>query len=129
MVWVDNFLALSTKEGLNNKIECDLNVHFKVKSLGLPNLLLRIKISIGDDFISLSQAHYINFLLDKYAMTDANPISTPMDPNVKFNMEVKSQAGTEVGELPETNHGYGQLIRSLMYLNLHQIQNPCTGQP
>ena len=51
-------------------------------------------------------------------MTDANTVSTPMDPNVKFNMEVKSQAGTEVEELPETNHGYRQLIRSLMYLTL-----------
>ena len=56
-------------------------------------------------------------------MTDANPISTPMDPNVKFNMEVKSQAGTEVGELPEKNHGYGQLIRSLMYLTLATCPN------
>ena len=67
VAWVDDFLALSTKENLNNDIEHDLNTHFKVKSLGQPDLLLGIKINIKDDHISLSQTHYIDFLLDKYS--------------------------------------------------------------
>ena len=49
VVWVDDFLALSTKEHLNDDIECNLNIHFKVKSLGQPSLLLGIKINIGGD--------------------------------------------------------------------------------
>ena len=53
VVWVDDFLVLSTKESLNDNIEYNLNVHFKVKSLGLPNLLLGIKINIGDSFITI----------------------------------------------------------------------------
>ena len=75
MVWVDHFLLLSTKESLNDNIEQDLNVYFKVKSLGKPNLLLGIKINIGNDLISL---------------TDANPVSTPMDPNVKLDITTES---------------------------------------
>ena len=118
MVWVDDFLALSTKENLNNDIEHDLNIHFKVKSLGQPNLLLGIKINIKDNHISLSQTHYIDFLLDKYGLTDANPVSTPMDPNVKLDMDVKNEEQSETDTHPNIGHGYAQLIGSLMYLAL-----------
>ena len=119
VVWVNDFLALSTKESLNNNIEHDLNVHFKVKSLGLPNLLLGIKINIRNDFISLSQSHYVDFLLDKYGLKDANPVSTPMDPNVKLDTEAKNQEeGSGAKEYPRIGHEYAQLISSLMYLTL-----------
>ena len=90
MVWVDDFLSLSTKKSLNDDIEQDLNVYFKVKSLGKPNLLLEIKINMDNNFISLSQSHYIDFLLDKYGLTDANPVSTPMDLNVKLDITMES---------------------------------------
>ena len=45
---------------------------------------------------------------------DANPVSTPMDPNVKLELESKDQSETE-GD-PKIGHGYAQLIGSLMYL-------------
>ena len=99
MVWVNDFLTLSTKESLNDDIEHNINVHFKVKSLGLPNLLLGIKINIRNDSISLSQTHYIDFLLDKYGLTDVNPVSTPMDPNIKLDLEANNQEKLEA----ETN--------------------------
>ena len=117
-VWVDDFLTLSTKESLNDDIEHDLNVHFKVKSLGLPNLLLGIKINIRNDSISLSQTHYIDFLLDKYGLTNVNPVSTPMDPNIKLNLEANNQEESEDETYPKLGHGYAQLISSLMYFAL-----------
>ena len=118
MVWVDDFLALSTKENLNNNIEHDLNIHFKVKSLRQPNLLLGIKINIRDDHISLSRTHYINFLLDKYGLMDANPVSTPMDLNVKLDTDVKNKEQSETDAHPNIGHRYAQLIGSLIYLAL-----------
>ena len=119
VVWVDDFLALSTKESLNDDIECDLNLHFKVKSLGLPKLLLGIKIDIKENSISLSQTQYIDFLLDKYGLTNANPVFTPMDPSVKLDLETENQKEeSEAKTNLNITHGYAQLIRSLMYLAL-----------
>ena len=119
VVWADDFLALSTKEHLNDDIECNLNIHFKVKSLGQPSLLLGIKINISGDFISLSQTHYIDFLLEKYGLMDANPVSTPMDLNVKLDIETKNkEQEAEANEDLKINHSYAQLIGSLMYLAL-----------
>ena len=67
----------------------------------------------------LSQSHYIDFLLDKYGLTDANPVSTPMDPNVKLDMDVKTDRNQSISENDlKLDHGYAQLIGSLMYLAL-----------
>ena len=107
------------KETLNNDIEGGLNKHFKVKSLGQPKLLLGIKIDIGENYISLSQSHYIDILLEKYGLADANPVSTPMDPNVKLDLEVKDGKGQpEDNACLKIGHAYAQLIGSLMYIAL-----------
>ena len=87
------------------------------KSLGWQNSLLGIKIDISDKTIKLLQEQYIDFLLDKYGLKDANQVSTPMDLNVKLEMEVEKQ-GEEAKAYPKIEHGYAQLISSLMYLTL-----------
>ena len=108
-----------TNEDLNNTMEENLNRHFKIKSLGQPNLLLRIKIHTRHETTTLSQAHYIDFLLDKYRLKDANPVSTPMDLNVKLEMEAENQEKeAKAKAYPKIEHGYAQLIRLLMYLVL-----------
>ena len=124
VIWVNDFLSLSTKESLNDGIECNPDVHFKVKSLGKPNLLLGIKIDIRTDSISLSQSHYIDFLLNKYGLTDVNSVSTPMDPNIKLELEIndkKNQTDTE--EELKIGHRYAQLISSLIYLTIASHPN------
>ena len=117
LVWVDDFISLSTKEDLNDTLEQDLQLHFEVKSLGRPNLLLGMKVTIGTNYISLSQSHYIDTLLDKYGLSDANPVTVPMDPNVKLDINSKDNEDDAEGEKdPKITHGYAQLIGSLMYL-------------
>ena len=119
VVWVNDFLSLSTKETLNDNIEGGLNKHFKVKSLGQPKLLLGIKIDIGENYISLSQSHYIDILLEKYGLADANPMSTPMDLNIKLDLEVKDSKGQpKDNACLKIGHTYAQLIGSLMYITL-----------
>jgi hypothetical protein len=117
LVWVDDFISLATKEDLNDTLEQDLQQNFEVKSLGRPNLLLGMKVTIGTNYISLSQSHYIDTLLDKYGLFDANPITVPMDPNVKLDINSKDDENETEGEKdPKITHGYAQLIGSLMYL-------------
>jgi hypothetical protein len=120
LVWVDDFLSLSTLDKLNDILEIDLQGHFEVKSLGRPNLLLGMKVLIGINFISLSQSHYIDSLLEKYGLSDANPVTTPMDPNVKLDINANGDADSDETKSgqddPKITHGYAQLIGSLMYL-------------
>ena len=115
VVWVDDFVSLSTTDDLNNLAERDLKDHFDVKSLGQPNLLLGMKIHQDDHIITLSQTHYIDILLEKFGLADANPVSTPMDPNVKLENFPEGRKNEERGD-DKITHGYATLIGSLMYV-------------
>ena len=85
LIWVNNFISVASSDTLNDQIKKELWSHFKVKSLGQPSLIIGIKIQQGDHIIKLSQTHYIDQLLSKYRLQDANPVSTPMDVSVKLN--------------------------------------------
>jgi len=95
----------------------DLKAHFDIKSLGQPNLLLGMKISQGNHIVTLSQTHYIDALLEKFGLADANPVFTPMDINVKLDNVTEEQNDEGQGEKDDkVTHGYAALIGSLMYL-------------
>ena len=114
LIWVDNFISISDDDKLNDQIETELKSHFEVKSLGQPSLIIGVKIQQGDHIISLSQTHYIDNLLSKYRLQDANPVSTPMDFNIKLDNPEESP--TEEKHQNLAIFGYANLIGSLMYL-------------
>jgi Reverse transcriptase (RNA-dependent DNA polymerase) len=117
LTWVDDFASIATMDKLNDEVEKGLNQHFEVKSLGRPNLLLGMKVTQSDHKITLSETHYIDMLLDKFRLTDANPVSTPMDPGVKLDYPTdESEDGGEGEKDERISHGYATLIGSLMYL-------------
>ena len=103
-------------ELLNDSTKQDLKAHFDIKSLGLPCLLLGMQICVAPDTISLCQSHYVDSLLEKYGLADANPLTTLMDSNVKLDTYDKHKPEGE--EDSKITHRYAQLIRSLMYLAL-----------
>ena len=114
LVWVDDFLSISNKDTLNDQIEAELRNHFEVKSLGKPSIIIGVKIRQENNLIEISQTHYIETLLKKYGLQDANPVSTPMDPNVK--LDDPEETSDESGSASMATFGYANLIGSLMYL-------------
>ena len=115
LIWVDDFLLISDQDELNDWIKTELNKHFEVKSLGQLSIIIGVKVHQEDHLIEISQTRYINTLLKKYGLQDANLVSTPMDPNIKLDaLEGNASEGSEDQLL--INHGYANLIRSLMYL-------------
>ena len=114
LVWVDDFLSISTRDSLNDQIETELQKHFQVKSLGKPSIIIGVKIHQGNNLVEISQTHYIETLLKKYGLQDANPVSTPMDPNIK--LDDPEGISEEQGGVEMATHGYANLIGSLMYL-------------
>ena len=76
-----------------------------------------MKVTQSDHTVTLSQTHYINALLEKFQLTDANPVHTPMDPNIKLEaLVVQHSSGSVQGEDTQITEGYATLIGSLMYL-------------
>ena len=114
LIWVDDFISISNDDKLNDRIKQELRSHFEVKSLGQPSLIIGIKIRRGDHVIKLSQTHYINKLLSKYRLQDANPVSTPMDITIKLDDTEEAPDEEKISSL--SKFGYANLIGSLMYL-------------
>ena len=79
-------------------------------------MILGIKLLQTPNQITLSQAHFIDSLLKKFGLEDANPVTTPLDPNTNLdNNETEDEPNNQDEEVL---HSYATLIGSLMYLAL-----------
>jgi len=120
LVWVDDIISIASNSTRNDIVEQDLGGKFEIKALGRPKMLLGMGISQNpEDFsIKLFQTAYIDSLLKKHGLEDANPVSTPLDPNTKLDLDPNEPNDPETqGELTEhASASYAMLIGSLMYL-------------
>jgi transposase InsO family protein len=120
LVWVDDIISIASNTARNDIVEQDLGGKFEIKALGRPKMLLGMGISQNpeDHSIKLFQTAYVDSLLKKHGLEDANPVSTPMDPNTKLDHDPNNTNDpvTE-GDLSErASASYATLIGSLMYL-------------
>ena len=61
-----------------------LSSEWEVTDLGEPHKIISIEVTCINNSISISQQKYIENLLRKEDMLDANPTTVPMDPNIKL---------------------------------------------
>ncbi|MBW0534217.1 hypothetical protein O181_073932 [Austropuccinia psidii MF-1] len=67
--------------GSNVKLFKDeISTEFEIKDMGMADLILGIKVTHGDGFISLDQQHFIESLLRLYITDKCKPVSTPLPP-------------------------------------------------
>ena len=71
-----------------------------------------------DHSIKLFQTTYIDFLLKKHGLEDANPVSMPLDSNVKLDINPNEPNDSKMqGEsLEHASVSYAMLIGLLIYL-------------
>jgi len=113
-VWVDDIVSMANNKSRNNLVEKEIGGRFKIKSLSRPTLLLGMHITHDplQNRIRISQTSYINSLLQKFGLDQANPVTTPMDPNVKLDDFGNNEESTD----DKISTSYATLIGSLMYL-------------
>jgi hypothetical protein len=110
-LYVDDLAILAPSEVIFNNFIKSIKKDFKIKNLGIIKDYLGININFNKDFIKLSQATYINKVLNKYNLQDAKIKSTPIDSYIKLEPN-KEQASKEDIKL------YQMLIGSLLYIML-----------
>jgi hypothetical protein len=120
LVWVDDLVVFTNSPAESDRVEHELKQKFEIKTLGEPSLLLGMKITRDKEnqITTLSQAHYVDKILHRVGLQDANPVSTPLDPNV--NLETNEAEQDESGNDREFDHDrasgiYARAIGSLMY--------------
>lgn len=94
-----------------NEIKEILKKEFEVHDLGEPSLLIGMEIHRDQQAqtITLSQTNYIRKIVEKHGMKDADPMSTPMDPNIILLKKETLNIDTQSSSL------YATAIGSLMY--------------
>ena len=55
--------------------------------LGNLHYYLGIEVTRDPEYIFISQKKYMGELLNRFGMVDCNPISTPMEQNLKFTLK------------------------------------------
>jgi hypothetical protein len=115
-VFVDDItLACKSSSVLDSTVK-ELATHFKLHDLGPTTYLLGIKIERDrpNRHIYLSQRQYIIDMLERYGLSNSNPVSTPMDPGTKLSVSMAPQNNDDVAFMKSVP--YINAVGSLMYL-------------
>jgi hypothetical protein len=111
---VDDLLLFSDTTQMMNKLKAELKTLFDVTDLGSPQKIVGIEIDHDrtKGQLKISQTQYINHLLEKYNMTNWDPVATPMDPSADLDNAEELPEDSPIQEL------YRTLIGELMYLSI-----------
>ena len=99
-----------------NQVKEQLKSHFKLRDLGPTTWLLGVEIirNHSEHSLSLSQRQYTISLLERFNMSDCNPVSTPIDPGLKLSASMSPSTAKDIEEMHSIP--YLQAVGSLMYL-------------
>ena len=84
VVYVDDILMTGNNESYIASIKKELGKSFEMTDLGYVQYYLGIEVTQHPKSIFLSQKKYIGDLLNRFGMTELNPLTTPMKQNVKL---------------------------------------------
>ncbi|KAJ8381146.1 hypothetical protein SKAU_G00019240 [Synaphobranchus kaupii] len=93
-----------------NELKMALKKRYKMKDMGELSYILGISVVQDKEknCVLLHQKHYIEAILQKYGMDNANPVATPADANVKLK---KSDGVSK----PVNQSTYQSIVGSLLY--------------
>jgi len=81
-IYVDDLILITETSDEMQNIKSALASRFQMKDMGQLHYCLGVNVLIEGSHVKLSQKQYIQKLLKKYRLCDANPVSTPVDHNV-----------------------------------------------
>ena len=132
MAYADDLLMTGNNESYIASINKELGKSFEMTDLGYVHYYLGIEVTQHPKSIFLSQKKYIGDLLNRFGMTECNPLSTLMEQNLKLT----SIEGKEFEDATK----YRKLVGSLIYLTTTKpdisftvgilsrfMQKPCEG--
>jgi hypothetical protein len=117
-VVVDDILIASTTSRGTSRVIAELRAaNLQTKDLGEPEYVIGMHVqrhANGD--ISLSQRLYIETLLRRFNMTDANPVDTPANSSVKLSKKLCPTDDDERSKMK--GKPYRQIVGALLYVLL-----------
>jgi len=116
LIYIDDITFASKSKSAIDATVAEFFKHFKIQDLGDTKFLLEVEVirDYKNRTIALSQCQYIIDMLERYGMSDCNPVQTLMQPGLKLSKSMCSQTPEEAQEME--NAPYLNAIGSLQYL-------------
>ena len=86
VVWVDDLLLASNSTNMINQFKENMECKFRMKDLRKISYFLGIDFKQESGVIKMNQSRYIQKMLDRSAMSNCKPRSTPCEQNLKVQM-------------------------------------------
>ena len=115
------------------RFKSDLSGHWDLNDLGEINWYLgfEVKCNRAAHTISINQQVYIESMADKFRLTNAKPVGTPMEPRSMFSKEQDPMSITKAMHMRGVP--YIKAIRSILWpaclCNLSRTLEMSTGKP
>ena len=106
-LYVDDMLIIGSNDKMIRSTKDMLKSRFDMKDMGLADVILGIKIARTQNGLILSQTHYVDKILEKFANGDTSIARTPID----TSQHLSKNRGDSVAQVE-----YSRIIGSLMYL-------------
>nr|GEV49733.1 zinc finger, CCHC-type [Tanacetum cinerariifolium] len=106
-LYVDDMLIVGSNDNMIKSTKDMLKSKFDMKDMGLDDVILEIKIIRTQNGLVLSQAHYVDKILNTHNAEDSGLARTPID----TSLHLSKNRGVGVAQLE-----YSRIIGMLMYL-------------
>ena len=115
LLYVDDMLIAARSKAQVQKVKAQLKREFDMKDLGEARKILGMEITRdrSADALWLSQENYVLKVLERFNMTEARPVTTPLAGHFRLSSEQCSQSPGEEEEMSRVP--YTSVVGSLMY--------------
>jgi len=108
-VWVDDLLLFASNDTMMEHMKNSIESEWQATDLGEPSKIIGIEITMMPEYLRISQGKYIDNLLRKENMAEANPVGMPLDPNIKIGPNPEHNE-------PNRSNSYAKLLGELQYV-------------
>lgn len=109
MIWVDDLIIAASNENVLSDVKKMLASRFKMKDLGRLRHFLGIDFNQSDHCVTMSQAKYVEKILERFDMQNCKPRSTPCELKLAYTDDAEKM--TDVRK-------YREAVGSLIYLSV-----------
>jgi hypothetical protein len=108
-IWVDDFLLFTSSQTLLDVLKAKLQTEWEITDLGDPTKIVGIEITRTENATTITQQKYVESILKRQGMDNANPVSMPMDLNVSLEPNPDGSQGN-------WSNSYARLLGELQFL-------------
>ena len=115
LLYVDDMFIAAKSVSEINRLKQQLRGEFEMKDLGAAKRILGMEISRNrvDGKLFLNQKSYVLKVLERFAMQNSKPVSTPLAAHFRLSAELSPQSEDEEKYMSQVP--YSSAVGSLMY--------------